>query len=82
MSYAAARIHALEELCCSHALELSNLRREYAETLKRHGAFCEAITRAAFSHSDALTHEQIIDSLVQLRRTAQSVETTYTPKEG
>lgn len=67
MSYEQDRISSLEKLACDQMLELSTLRKEYADTLRRHGEFCAAVTLAAFGHSDALTHEQIIASLRGLR---------------
>ncbi len=49
-------------------MELSKLRKEYADTLQRNGDFCDAVTRAAFGHWDVLTHEQIVCSVRELRR--------------
>lgn len=84
MSYEQDRIHALEELACEQAMELSKLRKEYADTLQRNGDFCAAVTLAAFGHSDALTHDQIVCSLRELRRSTANVPLTggQPPKGG
>lgn len=70
MSCEKDRIEALEKLAHEQAVELMAVKKEYAESLKRHGDFCAAVTIAAFGISDALTHEQIVASLYALRDAA------------
>lgn len=65
------REELLEEVICDKLMELSKIKKEYAESLMRHGEFCAQVTLAAFGHSNALTHDQIIDSLRELRREAR-----------
>lgn len=72
MSYEQDRIHALEELVCDHAMEVSQLRRTMADMAQHQGGFVVAVTMAAFGHADAMTDDQIIEGLRRLR-TANTV---------
>ena len=68
MSYEHDRINALEKLVCDQLMELDSIREEYASSLRIHGNFCASVTLAAFGHSDALTYDQILESLQELRQ--------------
>jgi hypothetical protein len=50
--------------------DLCNARQLYAETLMHHGDFVAKLIFAAFGIHDALTEEQIIESLRQMRKQA------------
>jgi hypothetical protein len=53
--------------------QLRKLQSEYAGTLARHGRFCSGVVYAAFGHTNALTHEQIVASLRTLREDARGI---------
>lgn len=59
--------------------ELRQTQRECRRMMEWHGNFLADLTWAAFGHRDALTHEQIIESLRELRRTANM---TNLPERG
>lgn len=66
---------ALRNLCLQLAQEReksAELLDEHAGMLSRHGQFCADVTYAAFGQTGTLTHEQIVGSLRELRKNAES----------
>jgi hypothetical protein len=47
---------------------VKELERELADTIRRHGNLFADICYAAFGHSDALTDEQLVDSLAAMKK--------------
>ena len=60
-------VKALLEGAQERLAELNAVKAEHCRMMASHGMFLSDLTYAAFGHRDALTNEQIIESLKQLR---------------